>query len=372
MKKILVTSTDLMMLQFLVPHVVNLRKQGYDVEVACSEVGNRFQEVQSVLGSEKTYKVRLSRNPLKPSNFKGLKDLKKIINNGEYDLVWTNEPVMGVMTRLASKKARKKGTKVLYMAHGFHFFKGAPKLNWCVYYPIEKLMAKHTDLIVTINTEDFARAKKFNVKDVKYIHGIGINTTRLQSAKDRKNLRKELGIDEKSLIILSVGELNDNKNQETALRAVAKVDDKNLHYVLCGKGDKLEYLKALATKLGVADRTHFLGYRKDVVDICFQSDIFIMPSKREGLGLAALEAMYCGLPVIVAKTRGLVDIVKDGVSGLIYPAEDVVGFSKGIEKLINDIELRKTMGETNKEVVKPFCLENTKNEVLEIIEDLTK
>lgn len=372
MKKILVTSTDLMMLQFLVPHILNLREQGYDVEVACSEVGGRFDEVKSVLGEEKLYKVRLRRSPFSLSNFKGLSDLKKIINNGGYDLVWTNEPVMGVMTRLASKKARKTGTKVLYMSHGFHFYKGAPKLNWLIYYSIEKLMAKHTDLIATINTEDFAHAKKFKVKGVKYIHGVGINTARLQSANDRINLRKELGIDKKALIILSVGELNDNKNQETALRAFARVKDNNLHYVLCGKGDKLEYLKALATKMGVADRTHFLGYRKDVIDICFQSDMFIMPSKREGLALASLEAMYCGLPVLVSRTRGLVDFVKDGVSGFIYPAEDVIGFSEGIEKLKNDEELRKKMGEGNKEVVKPYCLENSKNEILEIIKEITQ
>ncbi len=371
MKKILVTSTDLMMLQFLAPHVKNLREKGYDVEIACSEVGNRFNEVLSVLGKEHSYKVRLQRNPLKLSNFKGLSDLKKIISNGNYDLIWTNEPVMGVMTRLASKKARKKGTKILYMSHGFHFYKGAPKLNWCVYYPIEKAMSSLTDVIVTINTEDFAHAKKFNAKHVKYIHGIGINTARLKSANERVDLRAELNLNNNAFILLSVGELNDNKNQETALKAFAKINDKNCHYVLCGKGNKLEYLKTLSKKLGVEDRTHFLGYRKDVVDICFQSNAFIMPSKREGLGLAALEAMYCGLPLITANTRGLVDIMENGVSGYTHPFNDVDGFAKSIELLKSNESLRKTMGKNNQQTVIPFCLENTKNEVLEIIKEFT-
>ena len=372
MKKILVTSTDMMMMQFLLPHVKFLREQGYDVEVACSEVGNRFLEVQSALGEEKTYKVRLQRNPIKPSNLKGLSDLKKIINNGDYDLVWTNEPVMGVMTRLASKKARKKGTKVLYMAHGFHFYKGAPKLNWLIYYPIEKMMARHTDMLVTVNQEDYERAKKFKARAIKYVHGIGINTKRLNSLSERTDLREELGIDKNAIILLSVGELNSNKNQETALRAFAKIKDTSFHYVLCGKGEKLEFLKKLAIKLGVLDRTHFLGYRKDVVDICYQSDIFIMPSKREGLPVASLEAMYCGLPLVVSKIRGLRDEVIDGVSGYTYPPSDVKGFSYGIEKLKNDASLRREMGKNNQEIVKPFCLENTKTEILGLIKDLTK
>lgn len=370
MKKILVTSTDMMMMQFLVPHIQYLREQGYDVEVACSEVGNRFEEVQKVLGEDKSYKVRLQRNPIKPSNLEGLSDLKKIINDGNYDLIWTNEPVMGVMTRLAAKKARKKGTKVLYMAHGFHFYKGAPKLNWCVYYPIEKIMAHYTDMIVTVNREDYARAQKFKVKDVKYIHGIGINTERLQTKEERTDLRNELGLDKNAVILLSVGELNDNKNQETALRAFAKIDDETLHYVLCGKGKNLEMLQALTQKLGVDKRTHFLGYRKDVVDICFQSNIFIMPSKREGLPVASLEAMYCGLPLITSDIRGLVDVMDNGVSGYMHPYNDVRGFATSIKKLKNDLVLCEVMGINNKETVKPYCLNNTKCEVLELIKEI--
>ena len=371
MKKILVTSTDLMMLQFLAPHIKNLKKQGYDVEIACSEVGGRFDEVKTLLGEDKLYKVRLNRSPFKLSNFKGLSDLKKIINSGEYDLIWTNEPVMGVMTRLASKKARKNGTKVLYMAHGFHFYKGAPKLNWIIYYPIEKIMSKHTDVIVTINKEDYSRALTFKTKSVKYIHGIGINTDRLKCSEGCNSLREELNIDDKSIILLSIGELNDNKNQETALRAFAKINDDNLHYVLCGKGDKLEYLKTLAIKLGVENRTHFLGYRKDVVDICFQSNIYIMPSKREGLPVASLEAMYTGLPLITSNIRGLEDIMEDGVSGFTHNFNDVNGFANSIETLLKNTEMCKLMGENNKVKVESFCLKNTKNEVLEIVKELT-
>lgn len=370
MKRILITSTDMMMMQFLVPHVLHLRQTGYDVEVACSEVGNRFADIENVLGKEKIFKVRLRRNPLSFKNLKGLSDLKEIINRGNYDLIWTNEPVMGVMTRIASKKARKRGTKVLYMAHGFHFYKGAPKLNWCIYYPIEKIMASLTDAVVTVNQEDYQRAKKFKVKDVKYIHGIGINTERLKVTEEKKDLRKELKVSEDAIILLSVGELNKNKNQETALRAFAKVSDESLHYVLCGKGQKMDFLKKLACQLGVENRTHFLGYRKDVVDICFQSNIYIMPSMREGLPVASLEAMYCGLPLITSNIRGLVDIMENGVSGYMHSYKDVEGFSRSIERLKNNNVLCKTMGENNKEKVIPYCLNNAKTEILDIIKEM--
>lgn len=358
------------MIQFLVPHVKYLREQGYEVEVACSEVGNRFDEVKSVLEHDRIYKVRLQRNPIKPSNLKGLSDLKKIINTGSYDLIWTNEPVMGVMTRLAAKKARKKGTKVLYMAHGFHFYKGAPKLNWCIYYPIEKMMASKADVIATVNTEDYRRAQKFKVKHVKYIHGIGINTERLKKTEKQKDIRKELGLDDDAFIVLSVGELNQNKNQEVALRAFAKMGDETAHYVLCGKGERLEYLKALADELGVSCRVHFLGYRKDVVDICYQSNVYVMPSKREGLPVAALEAMYCGLPLVTSNIRGLVDVMEDGVSGYMHTPDNVDGFAESLKLLRANGELRVAMGVRNQETVKPYCFDRTKAEVRAIIEEI--
>ena len=139
MKKILITSTDMMMMQFLLPHVYFLREQGYDVEVACSNVGGRIHEVINAVGKEKVHNVELYRNPIKIGNLKGLKQLKKIVNSGNYDLVWTNEPVMGVMTRIAAKKARKKGTKVVYMTHGYHFFKGGQK-KYKIFYPMSESM----------------------------------------------------------------------------------------------------------------------------------------------------------------------------------------------------------------------------------------
>lgn len=316
-KRILVTSTDLMMIQFLVPHIINLSQNDYEVEIACSDVGGRIDEIRQELDGyiKAIHVVRLHRSPATFDNINGYKDMKGIIWNGHYDIIWTNEPVMGVITRLVANKVRKSGTKVLYMVHGFHFFDGAPKLNWLVYYPIEKLMASKADVICTVNGEDYKRAKNFNVKCVECIHGIGINTARLTLGKEQNDIRKELGLSEDDFIVLSVGELNKNKNQKTIIQAIAALNDKKIHFILCGKGDQFENLKKLSMKYKLGNNIHFLGYRTDVVDICSQVDVFVMPSLREGLPVASLEAMYCGLPLVTSNTRGLSDIVENDVSG---------------------------------------------------------
>lgn len=371
-KRILITSTDLMMVQFLLPHVMNFSENGYDVEIACSDVGGRMDEIRQKLDGvvKKIHVVRLHRSPVSLDNLNGYKDMKKVIDSGQYDVIWTNEPVMGVVTRLAAKKARKNGTKVLYMVHGFHFFDGAPKLNWMVYYPIEKLMASKSDVICTVNREDYKRAKTFHVDRVEYIHGIGINTARLTLGENRNDIRAELGLKEDDFFVLSVGELNENKNQKTIIRAIAEIGDRDIHYVLCGKGDQLENLQKLVKELGLEKQVHFLGYRKDVVDICSQADVYVMPSFREGLPVASLEAMYCGLPLATSNIRGLSDVMENGVSGYMNKPDDVHGFAEGIIKLKAEPEKRVQMGRRNQETVKPYCIENTKIEVLKLIESL--
>lgn len=371
-KRILITSTDLMMIQFLIPHVIYLSEQGYEVEIACSDVGGKIPQIKDRLYRVimKIHVVHLRRNPFTPGNLRGYQEMKRIVEQGNYDIIWTNEPVMGVVTRLAAKKARKTGTKVMYMVHGFHFYKGAPLLNWMIYYPVEKVMAKYADLIVTVNHEDYKRAKTMHVDRVDYIHGIGINTDRLNSDNVRGDIRKELGIPQDSFLILSVGELNKNKNQKTIIKALENLCDTDIHYILCGKGKELELLKKQTAEAGLEKQLHFLGYRMDVLDICRQVDVFVMPSYREGLPVASLEAMYCGRPLLTSNIRGLVDVMEDGRSGYMYDPDDYKGFAEGIESLKKQPELCKKMGERNQGFVKKYCIGETKKEVFEIIKTL--
>ena len=373
MKRILITSTDLMMVQFLLPHVKHLSENGYEVEIACSEVGGRLDEVREKLEGvvKKVHEVRLRRNPLHPINYlKGYGDMKKVVAEGNYDIIWTNEPVMGVVTRLAARETRKKGTKVLYMAHGFHFFTGAPKLNWLVYYPIEKRMAKHADVIATINMEDFHHAENMPVKRASYIHGIGVDTSRLKAGLKTCAIREEIGINDSDLLALSVGELNSNKNHQIVIRALGKLQRKDIHYAICGRGALLEELSALAKDLRIEKNVHFLGYRKDVVAICSQSDCFIFPSLREGLGLAPLEAMYTGIPLLTSRRRGPVDFMTEGETGFLFDPTDVDDVADKIKMITSDRLKAKGMGTNNKTVVQPFLIENVKKEVLELINSL--
>lgn len=361
-----------MMIQFLAPHIMHLSENGISIDIACSNVGGRIEEVKKELSAytENIFVLNLHRSPLKPDNLKGYKQLKRIISQKSYDLIWTNEPVMGVATRLAAKSARKTGTKVLYMCHGFHFFNGAPKINWKIYYPIEKKMAYYCDVIATINKEDFSVAKQFKADGAAYIHGIGINTDRLQAENIQKDIRKELGIKDDEFVIVSVGELNENKNQQAIIRAMGQLQEPNIHYILCGKGETLGALQALARECKVSDNVHFLGYRKDVISILSKADVFAFPTIREGLGLAALEAMYCGLPLITSDARGPVDYMENGKTGYICKSNDTDAFAKAILDLKENNELRHNMASYNQEIVKPFCLDNVKIEVLNLLNSL--
>ena len=349
MKKLLITSTELMMIQFLVPHVKYLSENGFRVEIACSEVGGRMEDVRNALEGvvDAIHVLRLERSPVNPRNFLGYQDLRKLLHENHYDVIWTNEPVMGVVTRLAANKYRRKGTKVVYMCHGFHFYKGASLPNWLIFYPVERFMSRFCDMIVTINHEDEARAKTFHSPRVEYIHGIGVNTDRLHNRNEQSDIRAELGLTNEDFLVLSVGELNENKNQQVIIRAVAQLKDPKIHYLLCGKGDQREKLESLAKELGIAEHVHFLGYRKDVVDICYQCDVFAHPSRREGLGLAPLEAMYCGLPLVTSNVQGIPDYVENGVTGFMCDPTDVDGFAEHLQLLIRDKNLRERMVQTN-------------------------
>lgn len=229
-------------------------------------------------------------------------------------------------------------------------------------------MSRYCDVIVTVNREDEARAKTFHCPEVEYIHGIGVNTDRLHRRDEQSDIRAELGLGENDALVLSVGELNDNKNHQTIIRAISKLDDDSIHYAICGKGDRMEALQTLAAELKMEHNVHFLGYRTDVVDICSRADIFAHPSMREGLSVASLEAMYCGLPLVMSTVRGAGDYLKDGESGFLCRYDDIDGFAAGIGNLRNDSGLRKNCGERNMQTVKSYTLDNVREEILQLLD----
>ena len=375
MKKILLTCTDLMAIQFFTEHIKFWHEKGYYVDLVCSPVGERVSELVEFFSGIENSSIRtvaLNRSPFKISNLRGYLQLTKIAKKDHYDIVVTNEPVMGLLTRLAF--ANKKGTKVTYIAHGFHFYKGGSKLNNLIYKAIEGFAAHFTDSLVTINKEDFEVAKEFKLKKngvIKYISGIGVNTSKFykSSKEDCVEIRKELGLSVDDFVVAVIGELNDNKNQEAIIRAIASLKSEcpKLKALFMGKGEKAEYLKNLCSELNIDDRIHFLGYRHDVNRILSVCNSGASASFREGLGLNIIEEMASGLPVVASENRGHRDIITED-SGFLLQENSPEEFAKAFLDLYKSPEKCEAISKNNLELCKRFDVDTIKVSLLNIIE----
>lgn len=353
--KILYVTTIGSTMGFFYEHFRMLIKEGCEIELACGD-GKPISEKIASLGLP-LHKISFSRSPLSKGNLKAYGQLKKVIENGNYDIVHCHTPNASAITRLVCRKLRKKnGLKVFYTTHGFHFYKGAPKLNWMVYYPVEKLCARFTDKLITINTEDHELAKKkFKAKEICYVPGVGVDLSRFEDVHvDKAAKRIEIGVPEDAKLLLSVGELNENKNHKSIIRALAKLKDANIHYAVAGIGDKKEALLDEAKVLGVEKQVHLLGFRKDVPELNHISDVFCFPSYREGLGISSIEAMACGLPIVTSNVHGINDYSQNGVTGYKCAPADADGFAKAIRALTDDPVLAEKMGSYNKSYVKKY------------------
>lgn len=370
MKRLLLTCTDLMAIQFLVPHVRYLSAHGFSVELACSEVGGRMEELAEMLRDvAPVHSVRLVRSPFSLSNRQGYGDLKKIIDGSRWDVIWTNEPVMSVMTRLAAKNARKQGTKVVYMVHGFHFYQGAPKKNWLIWYPVEKIMCHYTDKLITINEEDFRLAQsKFSV-EVCHIHGVGVSTQRyhLHSAEEEAQLRRRENLSAEDFVVLCTGELNGNKDQQTLIHAAQLCRDKipELKVLLAGNGPLKDSLQELIRKNGAGEQIRLLGYRTDLEQVVPTADVIVSCSYREGLPINIVEGMLCGKPVIAAGNRGHRELVAEGVTGFLFPPGDSAALAEKLVKLHTE-KTQKALGAAGYQRALQYTQEQVQRELAEI------
>lgn len=305
------------------------------------------------------HNVHFARSPFSPQNIECYKQLKKIIDETHFNLIHVHTPTVSILTRLAARKARKNGTTVMYTCHGFHFHNAAPKKNWMMFYPMELLMSRFCDYIVTINKEDFNRAKSFHTPNVRYIPGVGVNINHIHNCKlDKVAYKRELGLPEDCILVLSIGEMIERKNHEVIIRALAKVKNSKVFYAICGKGPLKGHLLNLANELGVGERVKFLGFRRDIPELCNTADISAFPSRIEGLGLAGIEAMAAGVPLVSSNVHGILDYVIDGKTGYAKNPDDVDGFAWAINKLADDVPLRIRMATNCWDVVKPFEIEN--------------
>lgn len=386
-KVLIVASVASMIDQFNIPNIKLLQSLGYEVDVATNfEKGStcspeKIEELKKKLYdmSVDAYQIDFDRNVTHIKGiFKAIKQLDDVVKakrvtisgkrfhkEGKYLFFHCHSPIGGVVGRLVAKQ---NSIKAIYTAHGFHFFKGAPLKNWFLFYPIEWFFSWFTDVLITINKEDFARAKKhFYAKQIVYVPGVGVDTQFFSDCNvSKQDKRKELGIPENAFIFVSVGELNDNKNHRTIIEALSKIDDKTVVYALCGIGNLEDELKKLSKDLGIETRVYFLGFRKDIKEILYASDVFVFPSKREGLGLAAIEAMATGLPIITSNIHGIKDYSINGVTGFSCEPTNVNDFYEAMNTLVKSPEKMSLYSDKVKEVAKNFDLEVVHNEMHKI------
>jgi len=318
------------------------------------------------------HQIDFIRSPFDIRNYKAYKQLKILIDKEGFDVVHCNTPIGGLIGRMVFKG--KKNIKIIYQAHGFHFYKGAPLKNWLLYYPVEKCLANYTDVLITINKEDFMVSKnKFRLRSGNsacYVPGVGIDLNKfsIDGDFDKSKKKKELGLPEDCTMLLSVGELSTRKNQEAIIRALPLINNDKVYYCIAGRGDKLEYLKDLAEKHGVINNVRFLGFRSDVSELCKCTDIYCFPSLQEGLPVALMEAMAEGLPCVVSRIRGNIDLIEDGKGGFLCSPKGAEEYAEKISILINDKELKTKMSEINRENIKEFSLDNVAKIMSEIYE----
>lgn len=370
MRVLIIATVQSHICQFHRPLADMLHANGYEIHVAARD--NLAEKNGLKLDFvDKVFNVPFSRSPKSLDNIKAYKLLKEIIEGNEYNVIHCNTPVGGVLGRLAAKKARKKGTKVYYTAHGFHFYGGASKKNWLIYYPIEKIFANHyTDVLITINEEDYKLAKEKFKTDVKRIHGVGVDSNRYSPVQyDEKNrIRSELGYDEKETIGLCVGELLPNKNQEMLIRAVALLRDRNsfVRILIAGNGKNQEYLESLVKELDVEDRIVFLGYCINLETYQRLVDFSVSCSKREGLGLNIIEAMLSRKAVIGTVNRGHSELIKDGENGYLVKLNDIESLANCIVSIANNDALKQKMGDKGFEFAQQYVFESVVKELEEI------
>lgn len=376
-KAVILGHTASIIEQFNVENIKILQKLGYKVIVLANfqKPGTITREKAEEFGAYlesigvKYFDIPIERNPFKIKNITAYKIINNIFKEEKPYLVHCHSPIGGILGRLAAKV--QKVNKIAYTAHGFHFFKGGSKLNWLLYYPVEKVFSYITDILITINKEDYALAKKrLKAKKVFHIDGAGVNVERVVAKlSQREQARREFNLNEEDYVLLSVGELNNNKNHKVIIEALAEVNDKNIKYVIVGRGSKLEELDSLVKTLGFENNVSFEGYRSNIADYYAIADVFCFPSKREGLGIAAVEAMSCGIPIITSDTRGINDYSENEITGYKYLFDDVKGFASGIRKL-KDEKLRKQLGGNCKKVSEKYAQKNINKTMEKIYRNL--
>ena len=370
-KKVLYTASVVKthIMQFHVPVLKLLKEFGFTTYVAAKNDYDNLSECL-IPYCDHFINIDFARSPFSLKNIKALKELKELINKEHFDIIHCHTPTVSILTRIASRNARKKGSKVIYTAHGFHFYEGAPLLNW-FYYPIEKHFSKDADIIAVVNEGDYKIAsEKFHCKKIIKIPGMGIDCNKyLLNDKDLKNkMREEFDIPKDAFVLISVGELQEIKNHRLVIEALNRIKNSNIYYLIAGQGRLYNEYTDLINSYNLKDYVKLLGYRNDIPQLLNMSDVIVHPSTREGLGLAAIEGMAAGLPLISSAIHGMKDYVENNKTGITINPYNVDEMVSAINKIYVDKKLRSDASMYNKEKAKEFDIKNAINTIRKLYE----
>ena len=319
---------------------------------------------------DNNFNITVQRNPFKISNIKAVFELKKIIEKEKYDIIHTHTPMGAAITRLASTKYRKNhDVKIIYTAHGFHFFKGCKLINWLIYYPVEKILSKYTDLIITMNKEDYEFAKKHFKTKIEYIPGIGFNEEKFKkqlTKEEQKLLKEKLNIQKKSYIISYIAEIQKRKRQMYLLKTIKKMNLTNELFLLVGDDTKSKNIRKYIQKNKLEAHVKIIGFKDNVGDYLDISDLVISVSNQEGLPLNIMEAMYKNKPIIVTNCRGNIDLIKNNTNGIVVGLNNQKELINSIIKIKNNSKLLEKFSLNNKKIINKYSI----NSVLPIMENI--
>lgn len=349
--------------KFLIPQLKWFKENGYEVHVAAKS------ENLNIPYCDKKFNVDFARGFNIKQNINSYKQMKKIFKEEHYDIVSCHTPFGAAITRLAYKNSKVKNTKMVYMNHGFHFYKGASLLHWLLFYPAEKYLAKYTDTLITINLEDYEIAKKKFKTNVKYVKGIGLDASKFDfdmSDNEKLTLRESLGLKKDDYVLIYPAEINKEKRQEWLIKTLEPVFKKNSNFHLLLPGnDKINgKCQQLAKYLDIDSQVHFLGFRKDIPKLLSVSNLSVTTSMREGLPVNVMEAIYCGLPVVATDCRGNRDLIEDGKNGYIVGLNDSNEFCN---KVLYFYELSNNEKDKIKKIDKTIIQDYLKDNVIESI-----
>lgn len=361
--------------QFHMPFIKKLKSLGCTVDAAYKD-NSADKPGLDLSAVDTVFEVPFSRSPYSPDNIKAYFKLKEIIENNDYDAVHCHTPMGAVVARLAAKNARKHGLKVIYTAHGFHFYKGAAKLNWMLFYTVEKYLAKYTDCLITINQEDYALAKSkdFAAKKIIYVPGVGVDLTEFEPKTDeqKSRLRKEYGYSDDTFIMVYPADFCQRKNQMMLLKALLKVKEKysNVKLLLPGLTQDAEACRQFCRDHDINENVEIMGYRRDIYNIDALSDISVSSSRQEGLPINLIEAMAIGNPIVASDVRGNNDLLRDGVNGYLIPLNDSDLMAEKIIKLIENPDLVKKFGAESLKAVNKYGIDSVNEEMLGVYKSL--